>query len=193
MKHGIIYPQHQLLVDWAVSFADVAHDEQVRKYTGERYIVHPIEVAKKVMTAKYYNINMVIAAIFHDVIEDTPHDEDKLRMLTECYEQTTTDTDFNLKDTIDLVVELTDVTLRSEGNRSYRKQKDCDRLATISDDAKTIKLADIICNSKSIIREDPEFAKVWMREMATRVEILERGDRILWDEAIVIMDRYYAW
>lgn len=64
-------------VKTAVSFCIEAHNGQVRK-SGEPYAVHPILVATLV---GYLSANeaMVVAALLHDVIEDTPHSEDELR------------------------------------------------------------------------------------------------------------------
>ena len=61
----------------AVNFCVEAHNGQVRK-SGEPYAVHPILVATLV---GYLSANeaMVVAALLHDVIEDTPHSEDELR------------------------------------------------------------------------------------------------------------------
>ncbi|QOG13089.1 RelA/SpoT family protein [Arcobacter sp. FWKO B] len=54
----------------AVDFCIVAHDKQYRK-SGEPYAVHPILVAT--ITAYFSNDeSMVIAALLHDVVEDTP-------------------------------------------------------------------------------------------------------------------------
>jgi len=54
-----------------IDFADKAHDEQTRKYTPERYIVHPVRVMK---ICQPYTTNkaMLAAAILNDVLEDTP-------------------------------------------------------------------------------------------------------------------------
>jgi guanosine-3',5'-bis(diphosphate) 3'-pyrophosphohydrolase len=61
----------------AASFAGDAHQGQVRK-TGEPYITHPIEVA--VLVAEIGGSEaMVIAALLHDVIEDTKKTERQLR------------------------------------------------------------------------------------------------------------------
>ena len=56
----------------AVAFAEMYHKDHVRK-SGEPYIVHPILVA--VITAFVGGDDeMIIAALLHDVIEDTPCD-----------------------------------------------------------------------------------------------------------------------
>ena len=44
-----------------------------------------------------------------------------------------------------------------------------------------MKLADLLDNSYSIIRHDPGFAKVFMREAELLLPVLEEGDAVLWD------------
>jgi (p)ppGpp synthase/HD superfamily hydrolase len=59
------------IVDRARKFAERAHREQVRKYTGEPYFVHLDEVAK--LCARFgCNKRTVAAAYLHDTIEDQP-------------------------------------------------------------------------------------------------------------------------
>ncbi len=60
-----------------VEFCINAHAQQARK-SGEPYAVHPLLVAALV---GYLSSNeaMILAALLHDVIEDTPHDENELR------------------------------------------------------------------------------------------------------------------
>ena len=55
----------------AYLFAQVAHKGQVRKYTGEPYITHPVHVAS--ILTKYcpdVSSKMMCAALLHDVVED---------------------------------------------------------------------------------------------------------------------------
>ncbi len=61
----------------AVAFAAEAHDGQFRK-SGEPYITHPIEVARLVADLEG-TLEMVIAAVLHDTIEDTPVEVGQLR------------------------------------------------------------------------------------------------------------------
>ncbi|MCH5226989.1 MAG: bifunctional (p)ppGpp synthetase/guanosine-3',5'-bis(diphosphate) 3'-pyrophosphohydrolase [Muribaculaceae bacterium] len=56
----------------AFELAREAHAPQVRK-TGEPYILHPIAVATIAAEELKLDINSVIAAFLHDVVEDTPH------------------------------------------------------------------------------------------------------------------------
>ena len=56
----------------AFELAKEAHAPQVRK-TGEPYIMHPIAVAYIAAEELRLDLNSVIAAFLHDVVEDTPH------------------------------------------------------------------------------------------------------------------------
>lgn len=56
----------------AFELAREAHAPQVRK-TGEPYILHPIAVASICAEELHLDVNSVIAAFLHDVVEDTPH------------------------------------------------------------------------------------------------------------------------
>lgn len=56
----------------AFEFAREAHSSQRRK-SGEPYILHPIAVADIAASEINLDVNSVIAAFLHDVVEDTPH------------------------------------------------------------------------------------------------------------------------
>ena len=64
--------------EFALEFAKRMHKGQVDK-AGEDYINHPIAVSK--MVEDETNPNLKIAAILHDVIEDTCVDESVIRKL----------------------------------------------------------------------------------------------------------------
>ena len=62
----------------AFELAREAHAPQVRK-TGEPYILHPIAVANIAAEELHLDVNSVIAAFLHDVVEDTPHPLEELQ------------------------------------------------------------------------------------------------------------------
>ena len=62
----------------AFELAKEAHAPQVRK-TGEPYILHPIAVATIAAEELRLDINSVIAAFLHDVVEDTPHTIEEIK------------------------------------------------------------------------------------------------------------------
>ena len=153
------------IVRKAQVYAMAAHAAvgQKRKYTGEPYIVHPAEVASIVASVPGATPDMVAAAWLHDVIEDTG-----------C-----TFTDVHMAFGIDiatLVGWLTDVSKPEDGNRAKRKAMDREHTAQAPAEAQTIKLADLISNSRSIMQHDPEFAKTYLEEKRLLLEVLTRGD-----------------
>jgi (p)ppGpp synthase/HD superfamily hydrolase len=152
-------------VKQAIAFARIAHGDQVRKYTGEEYYNHPIEVAETVATVTD-DTNMYIAAILHDTVEDTVATTEDIEL-------------FFGSDVATLVSELTDVSRPSDGNRAARKAKDRDHLAKASPRAQTIKYADLLSNTASISEHDPSFAVVYLREKKELLDVMLDGDPIL--------------
>ena len=143
------------LIERAKQFSHNAHDllQQKRKYTGESYWTHTDAVAE-IVAAYGGTETMIAAAHLHDVLEDTPIGS------LELYNE------FGFTIT-DLVIQLTDEYTSEKYprmNRAARKKAEADRLSLISDEAKTIKLADLYDNTKSIVAHDPKFAKTYLRE-----------------------------
>jgi (p)ppGpp synthase/HD superfamily hydrolase len=159
----------QELVQRALDFATLAHGDQRRKYTGQPYIVHPIEVAEIVRSVEHDD-EMLAAALLHDVVEDTD----------------TTIEEIAIKfgeDIANLVSDLTDVSKPADGNRKFRKAMEREHTAQASARAQTIKLADLISNSDDIMANDPNFAKVYLAEKALLLKVLVKGDPVLLKKA----------
>lgn len=152
-----------------ISFAAAAHGDQNRKYTDEPYIVHPIAVAQLLMSVTD-DFDIIAAGILHDVIEDTHKTRGDIEVA------------FN-KRIADLVFEVSDISKHDDGNREIRKEIDRAFLSIASADAKTIKLADMIDNTKTIKEHDPDFAKVYLKEMVRLLDVLKEGDSLLWETA----------
>lgn len=64
----------------AFLFANAAHDG-IRRKSGEPYIIHPIAVATVVARDLGLGATSVIAAILHDVVEDTDYSTEDIRNL----------------------------------------------------------------------------------------------------------------
>ncbi len=160
-----------ILTEKAKIFATAAHAAvgQLRKYTFDPYIVHPIEVAKIVAQVEHTPA-MLAAAYLHDVLEDTKTTEAILRE------------EFG-DEIVDLVVWLTNVSKPEDGPRRVRKEKDRLHLAQAPAEAQTIKIADLIANTPSIILHDPKFAKTYIPEKKALLTVLVKGDKILLDRA----------
>ena len=61
----------------ALEFATIKHRNQYRT-GGEPYITHPIAVSKIVMDMGYTEIDYLITALFHDLLEDTDTTEEEI-------------------------------------------------------------------------------------------------------------------
>jgi len=55
----------------AIEFAREAHAGQVRDHSGDPYVVHPLRVADRVASIPGASEAMVVAAVLHDVVEDS--------------------------------------------------------------------------------------------------------------------------
>ncbi len=155
----------------ALAFARKAHESigQVRKYTNEPYINHPIAVADIVRSVPHTE-DMIAAALLHDVVEDTNFTLDEVRL--------------EFGDEVAVLVEmLTDVSCPQDGNRAKRKMLDLMHTALASPEAKTIKLADIIDNASSVTQHDKSFAILYLTEKLMSLEVLREGDASLWFKA----------
>jgi|TARA_B110000908_G_scaffold132428_1_gene155905 (p)ppGpp synthase/HD superfamily hydrolase len=150
------------IVEKADLFASVAHGAigQKRKYSHDDYIVHPRRVAKTVTDIGGTD-DMIAAALLHDVIEDTAITGP---MIMEAFGASI----------FKLVVELTDVSKPEDGNRKVRKNIDATRLSFASRDAQIIKLADLIDNSNDIEANDPNFSKVFLKEKAHLLDVMDK-------------------
>ena len=73
-------PEERALVRKAFDFANEAH-KNVRRRSGEPYILHPIAVAKIVVSDIGLGCKSISAALLHDVVEDTDYTVEDLRNL----------------------------------------------------------------------------------------------------------------
>lgn len=158
-------------------FTDKAHGNQMRKYTPERYIVHPVRVME--LLKDYTNdITVLAAALLHDVLEDTPVSADEIKNFLK-----TLLNQEQAERTLMLTQELTDEYIKEkypQWNRRKRKEKEVERLAAVSPDAQTIKYADIIDNCKEIVRYDTGFAPKFISECSTMLKKMKKGNEDLY-------------
>lgn len=153
----------------AVGFARCAHRGQQRKYTGEPYANHCEAVAR--LVSEYTDAwDVIAAAALHDVAEDTDVTIDEIGEV--------------FGDRVArLVLEVTDVSRPGHGRREVRKALDREHLAQSSLEGATIKLADLIDNTRSIVKYDPGFAVQYLREKELLLEVLKHGNPRLWGRA----------
>lgn len=165
--------------DKARIFSIAAHSavNQKRKYTNEPYWIHPEEVALLVSQSQHTD-EMIAAAWLHDVVEDTEVDV------------TTIWNEFGVV-VASYVHWLTNPSKQQDGNRAIRKEIDRKFIANAPAEVKTIKLADLISNSKTIVEHDPDFAHVYMKEKRLLLEVLTQGDEILYKQAMSIVENFF--
>ena len=146
------------LVRKAIRFAIQSHGNQKRKYTGEPYFSHLEEVASYVEAAGFSS-EVVAAAYLHDTLEDTEVTIPQLHAY------------FGFR-VMNLVHQVTDVSRPNDGNRKFRKARDRAHLAEADPSGASIKLADLISNTRSIVAHDPKFARVYLQEANELLQVL---------------------
>ena len=175
----------QSILDQVRDFADRAHGAQMRKYTPERYIVHPVRVTEILM--EYTNdVCILSAALLHDVLEDTPVKSEEIEFFLKDFMLAS-----EVRKTINLVEELTDVYIKSDFphlNRRKRKELEIARIAKTSPDSQTIKYADIIDNCTEIVKYDRGFAGKFLTECREILRKAPEGDRRLYERAVATLD-----
>lgn len=131
------------VIQRAFEFANEAH-KGVRRRSGEPYILHPIAVAKIVVSNIGLGYKSIVAALLHDVVEDTHYTVENLKSL------------FGEK-VATLVEGLTKIkTVLDNENKAEQKSIQAENfkriLLTLNDDARVvlIKLADRLHNCRTI-------------------------------------------
>jgi (p)ppGpp synthase/HD superfamily hydrolase len=153
----------------AVRFATKAHAGQYRKDGRTPYIVHPIEVAG-VLSEGLAGVSdedkedAIIAALLHDTIEDTNVEAGHIEVEFGAHVR-------------ELVEEVSED--KMIGNRAARKAAYRSKLDVASFLGKSIKAADVMCNSSSVRADDPDFASIYLHEQVRVVGVLEGGDKEL--------------
>lgn len=162
-------------------FANRAHGDQRRKFEDGPYIIHLVRVMK--ICKEYSNDPALLsAALLHDVLEDTPVTRDEIAdFLTPLISES------QVKNTMQWVHELTDQYTKAnfpQFNRRKRKTKEAQRLGKASPEAQTIKYADIIDNSLTIVNAEDDFIKVYLREAKALLNAMKDGNPELRERAI---------
>lgn len=149
------------------------HSGQVRKYTNEPYHTHLVNVAELVSE---YVPNTIEIALCHDLLEDTDCTDFGLyyHLVTDCHYSPGYATSI-----VSGVKNLTDQYTKEAYplmNRKERKKSEAYRLSYFSEVCHSIKYADLIDNTKSILLYDQNFAKVYIPEAIELVSRLRKGN-----------------
>lgn len=149
----------------AMEFAREVHKDQVRKYTNNPYFDHLAEVVGIAMSVGWNHPNIhpdkyMATAWLHDCVEDQGVEEENLIYL------------FG-NEVAAGVLWLSDL---EKGNRATRKKLSRERLSKAPNWVQTIKCADLISNTSSIVKHDPDFAKVYLKEKQLLLEVMTKAD-----------------
>lgn len=164
------------LIQRAAELAEKAHreKEQVRKFTGEPYIVHPGHVAEIVSSVTSDPVT-IAAAWLHDVVEDTDVTQAEIER------------EFG-PEVAEIVASVTKVV---DGRRIGRERAaliNIEHASHGSPGAKTVKLADVIDNISDIVEHDREFARVYLMEKKMLMKHLQEGDPTLYKKAMELLE-----
>lgn len=150
----------------AMMFAREVHKDQRRKYTGNPYTDHLAEVA----------------GIVASIVNDEPHSAmpDEIvatAWLHDCVE----DCGVSLETIADrfstmVAIGVSGLSDLEQGNRSERKRLSRERLALCSSWIQSIKCADLISNTSSIVHHDPKFAAMYLEEKRLLLDVLTKAD-----------------
>ena len=131
------------IVQKAFDFANEAH-KGVRRRSGEPYILHPIAVAKIVVSNIGLGCKSIVAALLHDVVEDTDYTVDDIKNLFGEKVATLVDGLTKIKTVLDNEDKAVQKSMQAENFKRI--------LLTLNDDVRVvlIKLADRLHNCRTI-------------------------------------------
>lgn len=140
------------ILDKAIIYATEAHSGVFRKGGKSPYIVHPMEVAA-IAARMTDDLEVIAAAVLHDVIEDTPTTIEQLEEM------------FGKR--------VTEVVLADSDDKQYgqsaesweiRKTKTLERIPKLSKDEQIVVLSDKLSNLRSIYQDYTKIGdEVWSR------------------------------
>lgn len=187
-KEEILSKNEIELLEKVRQYADDAHGDQKRKYSNENYIRHPERVMR--LCSKYTSdLSILAAALLHDVLEDTPVTKEELAEFL----QSVMEKDL-AKETAEIVVDLTDIYIKKDFpqyNRRKRKELEAERLHKANPKAQTVKYADLIDNSIDITNNDPDFARVFLKEARAIILNMDQGEPELYQKAQQVLNRCF--
>ena len=156
------------------------HGSQVRKYTGEPYCNHLERVATLLYAMGHENL--IEIALCHDLLEDTETTEDTLVNTLLLLSYDLKQIGFIRRGVVALTDQFT-MEAYPDTNRKSRKMWETMRLKTILPEYQTVKYADLIDNTSSIVQYDKNFAKIYLEEKRVLLEGMKAGCKELYELA----------
>jgi len=145
----------------AAALAVQHHDGQRRKITDLPYVIHPLRVAKIVseveLAADISREKCIVAAILHDMLEDTHVEPETLAR------------EFGQE----IMTIVFDLTLDLGIPRAERIRKMLERAPKMTKEAQIVKLADRLDNMRDMGGRDPAFIKRYCEEASQIVRKLQ--------------------
>lgn len=137
-------PEEFRVVKKAYDFASAAH-KNVRRRSGEPYIIHPIRVARICIEEIGLGYKSIASALLHDVVEDTDYTVDDIRNLFG-------DKIASLVDGLTKIKSVLDAEGKKESAESLQAENFRRILLTLNEDVRVvlIKLADRLHNCRTI-------------------------------------------
>lgn len=164
----------------AINQIRIWHGDQKRKYSFEPYWTHPVTVAT--IVAEHLDTDeAILAALFHDVVEDTPfgpHD------IFSFVRQNYSGVDATL--VTDTVMDLTNRYEKEHCpglNQAERHRLETLRLSRISPFAQSIKYGDITHNCISIREFAPAYAAHYLDQKREILDVMDKGHHLLLERA----------
>jgi guanosine-3',5'-bis(diphosphate) 3'-pyrophosphohydrolase len=172
----------------AAKYASDAHKSigQKRKYTGEDYFEsHCMEVAN--IVSEYTNDeDLIIVAFFHDIFEDVGSDNADYGYI-KVYDTFGATIERKVWELTKFYTKLDYPTL----TRYERHILESDRLSRAQPDSKLVKMADILSNTKDVVKMDKQFAKTYLKEKLHVLPFLKEGNEQLFNKVLEQVNREY--
>lgn len=152
----------------AMMFAREVHKDQRRKYTNNPYVDHLAEVAgivsaviaEEMLDFPHGCETAIAIAWLHDTREDQGIAGEEIEQR------------FGMRIAIGVAL-LSDF---ETGNRAERKAASRARLADAPGWVQTIKCADLISNTSSIVQHAPKFAELYLEEKRLLLDVMTKAD-----------------
>ncbi|MFW6308908.1 MAG: HD domain-containing protein [bacterium] len=143
--------EDKYILQQALRIAAVYHKGQKRKGSDVPYIIHPVEVGM-ILQENGAGIDLVVAGLLHDILEDTEMTEEKLVELFD-------------EEIVRLVKGASEkLVARDQTPWEERKQHTIDSLKTADRDIKLITCADKLSNCRSMAIDYKKVGdKLWTR------------------------------
>jgi (p)ppGpp synthase/HD superfamily hydrolase len=158
-----------ITAEYAKYFAIGCHGQPKRKYTNEPYWTHCKEVVS-LLAEHYPVIDAYIVGWLHDVVEDT---------WATCFD---IEEYFGKR----IAMYVSDLTMPSHeaGNRKTRIDIYTAQLSNSCELVQTVKYADLIHNTATIEKYDPDFAKIYLEEKRQLLPKINKGNTRLYNIAL---------